>query len=114
MHDAGLCHRDLNVCHVLIDGDDLRVIDCGRVCRFGRRRWIVKDLASLLASARREGFPERSCRLFLARYLAVTRRSWDRRRLLRAVTRKADRYRRHTEKAERAREAAWREPPPAR
>ena len=50
MHDANLCHRDLNVYHVLVDGCAFRLIDVGRVMRFVRRRWIVKDLASLLHS----------------------------------------------------------------
>jgi tRNA A-37 threonylcarbamoyl transferase component Bud32 len=100
LHDAGLCHRDLNVYHVLVHGDELRLIDLGRVTKFVRRRWIVKDLASLLASALREGFPPRPARLFLRRYLASTRRPWSRRRLIRAVTAKAERVRRHTEKKE--------------
>jgi tRNA A-37 threonylcarbamoyl transferase component Bud32 len=101
LHDAGLCHRDLNVYHVLAEGDAIRIIDLGRVGRFVRRRWIVKDLASLLASALREGFPRRCARLFLRRYLAETQREWNRRRLIRAVLAKAERYRRHTEKEER-------------
>jgi tRNA A-37 threonylcarbamoyl transferase component Bud32 len=102
LHDAGLCHRDLNVYHVLVEGESLRLIDVGRVARFRRRRWIVKDLASLLASARREGFPAPVARLFLRRYLAASRRSWSRRRLIAAVTAKAEAYRRHNEKRERA------------
>jgi tRNA A-37 threonylcarbamoyl transferase component Bud32 len=105
LHDANLCHRDLNVYHVLVDGDSLRIIDVGRVRRFLRRRWIVKDLASLLASAVREGFPQRAARLFLSRYLSQTRRAWNRRRLLAKVTAKAERYRRHTEKKEKEEKA---------
>jgi tRNA A-37 threonylcarbamoyl transferase component Bud32 len=98
LHDAGLCHKDLNVYHVLVDGEGLRLIDVGRVARFRRRRWIVKDLASLLASASREGIPHSTARRFLGRYLAGTRRSWNRCRLLRAVREKAEVYRRHNEK----------------
>jgi tRNA A-37 threonylcarbamoyl transferase component Bud32 len=96
LHDAGLCHKDLNVYHVLVTGETLRVIDVGRAARFVRRRWIMKDLASLLASARREGFPSIAARHFLRRYLASTKRPWSRRALLRAAVRKAGRYdRRH-------------------
>ena len=97
LHDARLCHRDLNVYHVLLDADTLRLIDVGRVMTFVRRRWIVKDLASLLHSARRERVPDRTCRLFLRAYLQATQRDWKRRRLLRAIEVKAERYRRHNE-----------------
>ncbi|MBI4603710.1 MAG: phosphotransferase [Planctomycetes bacterium] len=95
LHDSGLCHRDLNVYHLLVDAGGLRLIDVGRVARFVRRRWIVKDLASLLYTARREGFPAWACRAFLRRYLAWTRRRWSRRRLIAAVAAKAERIRRH-------------------
>lgn len=98
LHDAGLCHRDLNVYHVLVSEEGMRLIDVGRIARFTRRRWIVKDLASLLASARREGFPASAARSFLRRYLELTCRPWSRRSLLRAVLAKAERYRRHNEK----------------
>jgi len=98
MHDANLCHRDLNVYHVLVDGDASRLIDVGRVIRFVRRRWVVKDLASLLASARREGYPAWSARLFLGGYLKATRRRWNRRGIIRAVARKAERIRRRLDR----------------
>ena len=98
MHDANLCHRDLNVYHVLVDGADYRLIDVGRVMRFVRRRWIVKDLATLLASARREGYPAWSARLFLREYLMATRRRWSRRGIIRAALRKAERIRRRLER----------------
>ena len=98
LHDAGLCHRDLNVYHVLIHEGALRLIDVGRVRPFVRRRWIVNDLASLLDTARLEGMPASVARAFLASYLKETRRAWSRRAVLRAVELKARRYRRHNEK----------------
>jgi len=98
LHDAGLCHRDLNVYHVLIDADRLRLIDVGRVTRFVRSRWIVKDLASLFLSARTEGVPFSVCRAFLRAYLRASRRRWPRRGLVRAICTKAERYRRHNVK----------------
>jgi tRNA A-37 threonylcarbamoyl transferase component Bud32 len=98
LHDARLCHRDLNVYHVLVDGGRLRMIDVGRVAPFWRRRWIVKDLASLLCSAEAEGFPPRLARLFFRSYLKSTQRAWERRLLLRAVLSKRRGYRRHNEK----------------
>jgi tRNA A-37 threonylcarbamoyl transferase component Bud32 len=97
LHDAGLCHRDLNVYHVLESNGDLRLIDVGRVAPFRRRRWIVKDLASLCYTAGREGLPAAAARSFLGAYLRATRRRWRRRELLRAILRKAAAYRRHNE-----------------
>ncbi len=98
LHDARLCHRDLNVYHVLIHEGVPRIIDVERVRHFVRRRWIIKDLASLLDTARREGMPGDVARAFMARYLKETRFQWSRRRLVRAIDRKARRYRRHNEK----------------
>ena len=52
LHDAGLHHCDLYLCHFFVkpgDPVDLRLIDAARVKRLPgwpmRRRWIVKDLA---------------------------------------------------------------------
>ncbi len=98
LHDAGLCHRDLNVYHVLIHAGAVRLIDAGRVRSFVRRRWIIKDLASLLDTARLEAMPFSVARAFLATYLKETRRAWSRRSLVRAVELKARRYRRHNER----------------
>jgi len=99
LHDAGICHKDLNVYHVFVHSGSLRIIDVGRVARFWRRRWIVKDLASLLYTAEREGFPHSCQRDFLRCYCRASKRSWSRASLLRAVARKAAVYRAHNEKA---------------
>lgn len=96
LHDAGLCHRDLYVDHVLIHDGSVRLIDVGRVREFRRRRWIVKDLGGLLYSAWREGIPSSSPRAFLASYLAASTRTWNRRQLLRSIQRKARGYRRRS------------------
>ena len=53
MHQAGLHHRDLYLCHFMVKTAgpqiDIRVIDPARVRRlpsfFNRGRWVVKDLA---------------------------------------------------------------------
>ncbi len=53
LHQAGLHHRDLYLCHFMakVDsvGTDLKLIDTARVRQlpgfFTRRRWIIKDLA---------------------------------------------------------------------
>lgn len=99
LHDGGLCHRDLNVYHVWVDGEDLRLIDVGRVAPFRRARWIIKDLASLAYTARREGFSGPAARAFLSAYLSATARRWRRHKLLSAVLAKAARVEHHTEKA---------------
>lgn len=75
LHDSGLHHRDLYLCHFYAkttdgastpgqhpgserDGAiDLRVMDAGRVRelpRFFRQRWIVKDLAQFVYSIREQ------------------------------------------------------------
>lgn len=95
LHGSGYCHKDLNVYHVLHHRGLLRIIDVGRVARYSRSRWVVKDLASLLDSARCEGLPRSAWRALFREY---TRRGYApeaRRRLLRAVVAKAARYRRH-------------------
>ena len=105
LHDAGLCHRDLNVYHILLDADQgPRLIDVGRVTAIGGwrpRRWLVKDLASLHYSAFRERFPSWMGRRFLRGYLEATGRSWPRRRLLAQILAKSARYRRHNERKDR-------------
>jgi len=60
LHEAGLHHQDLYLCHFLIDPGDLagvRLIDPARVRRLGsvftRRRFIVKDLAQFWYSTTR-------------------------------------------------------------
>jgi hypothetical protein len=52
LHESGLHHRDLYLCHFMVRIDasvDVRLIDAARVARLTnlltRRRWIVKDLA---------------------------------------------------------------------
>lgn len=53
LHSAGLHHRDLYLCHFMVNvaeaAIDVRLIDTARVARLSnpltRRRWIVKDLA---------------------------------------------------------------------
>jgi heptose I phosphotransferase len=54
LHERGLHHRDLYLCHffvTLTPAIDVRLIDAARVARlpglFMRQRWIVKDLAQL-------------------------------------------------------------------
>jgi heptose I phosphotransferase len=81
LHDNGLNHRDLYLCHLLLDtaprwrplppaDRPLYLIDLHRVQKRRRIpwRWRRKDLASLCYSARRAGFSRRDELYFLRRY----------------------------------------------
>lgn len=101
LHDHGLFHRDLYWNHLFADGWDPEfepmVIDVERVFRpwLRRRRWCVKDLAALEASAR--GVGSRTDRLrFLIAYHGLLPSDWK--RWVREVGAKADRIVRHRPK----------------
>lgn len=84
LHDNGLNHRDLYLCHLLLDtaprwrnaapaDRPLYLIDLHRVQKRRRTpwRWRRKDLASLCYSARRAGCSRRDELYFLRRYQAT-------------------------------------------
>ncbi|GIW72395.1 MAG: hypothetical protein KatS3mg102_1937 [Planctomycetota bacterium] len=121
MHAAGIFHRDLYLDHLLWDepGEQLALIDLARARPrwLRRRRWRIKDLAALWASA--AAIATRTDALaFLRAYLGLPPRGraarLDRRarRLVRATARKAERIRRRRLEALAA--AAAGPPPPAR
>jgi len=76
IHQAGLHHRDLYLCHLMVklDGEspDIRVIDAGRVRKlpafFARGRWIVKDLAQFWYSTLKLPVSEAERTAWLLRY----------------------------------------------
>lgn len=76
LHQAGLHHRDLYLCHFMVKvtdtAVDVRLIDPARVRRlpryFFRARWIVKDLAQFCYSATRHAISEAECNAWLERY----------------------------------------------
>lgn len=76
LHDSGLHHRDLYLCHFFakIEGEavDVRLIDAARVRRLPgwplRNRWIVKDLAQFWYSALRLGISDALRMRWLERY----------------------------------------------
>lgn len=96
LHGQNLIHRDLNAAHLFGDdprrGGPLALLDVERVFRprWRRRRWIVKDLASLFASRPIELPPLTGLR-FLRRYLGEP--LYRHRGLLRAIAAKAARVR---------------------
>jgi tRNA A-37 threonylcarbamoyl transferase component Bud32 len=102
LHDAGWCHRDLYLEHVVVaePTERLVLLDLGRArhrTRLGRR-WVVKDLAALAHSSR--NLPEEARCAFLTDYLAARGLTADvpgaRAPLARAVLARAERMARHT------------------
>jgi hypothetical protein len=80
LHNAGLHHRDLYLCHFLARLDDgeveLRLIDAARVRRLPgpmtRRRWIVKDLAQFQFSMLALPITEAQRQRWLEHYVSRT------------------------------------------
>jgi heptose I phosphotransferase len=91
LHASGYNHRDLNCYHFLVREPrpgrfEVRLIDLQRVQhrRRRRRRWIVKDLAQLAASAP-EGIGCREKIAFLREYLGIRRLGPRDKRLVRSI-----------------------------
>jgi heptose I phosphotransferase len=77
LHAAGLNHRDLYICHFLLDGIclhegrfELTLIDLHRAQKRSQvpRRWLVKDLGSLLFSSMGLGLQQRDWLRFIKVY----------------------------------------------
>jgi hypothetical protein len=98
LHDAGLAYRDLYWNHVWSEhpreGGASMFLDVERVFqpRWRRRRWLVKDLAGLLASVPVE-LPPRAALRFLRAYFGEPLA--PHRALLAAIERKAEAIRQH-------------------
>jgi len=101
MHQAGLNHQDLYLCHFLVrftnDRPDVFVIDVQRAMKHKGRlpdRWRIKDLAQFNYSAVSLNDDEKG--LFWKEYFAGCEDLAD--RLLAAIMRKSERIRRHSQK----------------
>lgn len=101
LHDAGLHHRDLYLCHFMAKLDDVKVdlklIDTARVSRlprFFRRRWIVKDLAQFWYSTLKLPVTHDQRTSWLARYV-LQRKIDGTEALRRSIERKARSIARH-------------------
>ena len=106
LHGAGLCHRDLYLCHLFVaprEDHRLILIDLQRVGRAFpfRARWIVKDLAALHYSAPPSVASRADRFRFLKAYLGTPRLDGEARALARKVERKARRIRRHEDRKSR-------------
>jgi hypothetical protein len=102
LHDRGLHHRDLYLCHFFVhDPNDIKLIDAARVARlptlFTRQRWIVKDLAQFWYSTLACPITDDQRTRWLARYAeARGLKSID--RLRRSIERKSASIARHDRK----------------
>ena len=109
LHDAGLHHRDLYLCHFMVRDDpaagggmDVKLIDVARVAKMWpltRRRWVVKDLAQFWYSTTKLDVTDDQRRRWLGRY--AERRGTTAGRYLAAVRRKAAAIARHDAKLNR-------------
>lgn len=98
LHRAGWVYRDMYWNHVFSCADDLYLVDVERAFRprFRFERWVVKDLAGLLASVPVDAPLTRSeCLRFLRRSLDA-RADWK--RIARRVVAKAEQIRAHVTK----------------
>ena len=100
-HQTGFVHRDLYLSHIFVDTGDgrptFRLIDLARVFRprWFRRRWIVKELASLNFSTPPNSATATDRLRFLRVYLGRDRLEAADRRLIRRVVGKTGRIARH-------------------
>jgi hypothetical protein len=110
LHNAGLHHRDLYLCHFFVPNAEgpaapLRLIDCARVKRLPRLltryRWVVKDLSQFWYSTLKHPEITHGQRMsWLRRYAEKTGADAD--RLSRSIARKVAWIGRHDAKLNRA------------
>jgi hypothetical protein len=102
LHERGYIHRDLYLSHVFHDAQSgaersLRLIDLQRVARprTRRRRWIVKDLASLNYSAPAPLIHRTDRLRWLTHYLGIRKLDASARRLVYRILGKTQAIARH-------------------
>ncbi|MFQ5462246.1 MAG: lipopolysaccharide kinase InaA family protein [Phycisphaerae bacterium] len=89
LHEAGLFHRDLYLCHIFHDASaaldqSIRLIDLQRVIAptWGHARWRIKDIAALNYSAPQRLFSNSDRLRWLKQYLCVSRLDAEARRMI--------------------------------
>lgn len=101
LHEAGMDHRDLYLCHLFVRPDDpaesLSLIDLQRISRHRRVRWWgrIKDLAALNYSAGQVGVSRADRLRFVLEYFQTRHLNRGQRRLLWLVEFKTGRISRH-------------------
>lgn len=105
LHRAGLFHRDLYLAHLFLEEPSpgqvrLWLIDLQRMIQppLRRRRWIVKDLASLNYSTPARAASTADRLRWFKRYRGIDRLRAEDRRLIRAIVAKTRRIARHSAK----------------
>ena len=105
LHNAGLHHRDLYLCHFFVKADedaiDVKLIDVARVKKLPalltRQRWIVKDLAQFWYSSLSLPITREQREAWIARYMEKRGESGIV-PLMRAIEKKVVRIAKHDEK----------------
>jgi len=105
MHEEGFFHRDLYLGHFFIKSEEARdfelyLMDLGRLIqpRGRRKRWIIKDLASLNFSAPGRWFSASDRLRFFKQYRQISRLDRRDKSLICRVIRKSGKIRAHTGK----------------
>ena len=99
MHSAGLNHRDYYLGHILMDNTErLYVIDLHRVDVGDKvgKRWMIKDLATLLFSSLEVPVTHGQRLAFYKRYRQISRLSAYDKTLIRLIVKKCNKIARHT------------------
>lgn len=106
MHECGFNHRDLYLCHILLDSKGgLFLADLHRVDKRGKvpERWKVKDVAALNYSAPWHRITRTDRLWFLKNYLGTNRLSGGEKLFVLKVLKKTEKMVKHNEKKSKVR-----------
>jgi len=98
MHESGFNHRDMYLCHILIDKKGgLFIVDLHRADKRNRvpERWIIKDLAALNYSAPTEHISGTDRLRFLRAYLGINKLTGQDKLFIRKILKKTTKMLKH-------------------